>query len=162
MPHQDLPVAIEARHFEDYPPGAIVEYGPIAVDEAAIVAFGRQFDPQPFHVDPQRAADGPFGGVIASGWHTGSLMMRLLVDHFLPRAAGLGSPGLDELRWLAPVRPGDQLSLRITITEARRSRTKPDRGLVHTANEMINQRGEVVMTVKAMTLMRCRHAGAAA
>lgn len=162
MPNQDLPVAIEARHFEDYPPGAAVEYGPIAVDEAAIVAFGRQFDPQPFHVDPQRAADGPFGGVIASGWHTGSLMMRLLVDHFLPRAAGLGSPGVDELRWLAPVRPGDQLSLRVTVTEARRSRSKPDRGLVHTVNQMINQRGEVVMTLKAMTLIRCRDTGAAA
>jgi len=162
MAHQDLPVAIEARHFEDYPPGAVVEYGPIAVDEAAIVAFGRQFDPQPFHVDPQRAAGGPFGGVIASGWHTGSLMMRLLVDHYLPREAGLGSPGIDELRWLAPVRPGDQLSLRVTVTAARRSRTKPDRGLVHTSNEMINQRGEVVMTVKAMTLVRCRNAGSTA
>jgi acyl dehydratase len=159
MAHQDLPVAIEARHLEDYLPGTVVEYGPIAVDEAAIVAFGRQFDPQPFHVDPQRAAGGPFGGVIASGWHTGSLMMRLLVDHYLPREAGLGSPGIDELRWLAPVRPGDQLSLRVTVTAARPSRTKPDRGLVHTSNEMINQRGEVVMTVKAMTLIRCRNAG---
>ncbi len=101
---------------------------------------------------------GPFGGVIASGWHTGSLMMRLLVDHFLPRRAGLGSPGIDELRWLAPVRPGDALSLRITITEARRSQSKPDRGLVHTFNEVLNQRDEVVMTLKAMTLMRCRSA----
>ena len=162
MAHQDLPVSIDARHFEDYPPGAVVEYGPIGVDEAAIMAFGRQFDPQPFHVDPEGAAGGPFGGVIASGWHTGSLMMRLLVDHYLPRKAGLGSPGIDELRWLAPVRPGDQLSLRITVTEARRSSTKPDRGLVRTTNEMINQRGEVVMTLKAMTLIRCRNAGAAA
>jgi acyl dehydratase len=158
MAHQDLPVAIDARHFEDYPHGAEVEYGPVAVDEAAIIAFGRQFDPQPFHVDTQRAADGPFGGVIASGWHTCSLMMRLLVDHYLPRAAGLGSPGIDELRWLAPVRPGDQLWLRVTVTDARRSRTKPDRGLVHTANTMVNQRGEVVMALKAMTLIRCRSA----
>jgi acyl dehydratase len=160
MVNQDLAVDIDARHFEDYPLGAVAEYGPIAVDEAEIIAFGRQFDPQPFHVDPQRAADGPFGGVIASGWHTGSLMMRLLVERFLPRQAGLGSPGIDELRWLAPVRPGDKLSLRITVTEAKRSRSKPDRGLVRTANEVINQRGEVVMTVKAMTLMRCRHADA--
>lgn len=148
---------LDARHFEDYAPGLAVEYGPIGVDEADIVAFGRQFDPQPFHVDPQRAAAGPFGGVIASGWHTASLMMRLLVDHFLPRRAGLASPGVDELRWLAPVRPGDQLSVRITVTEARRSRTKPDRGMVQTLNEVVNQRGEIVMTVKTMTLMRCRN-----
>ena len=158
MAPADLPVDTAERHFEDYPPGAVAECGPIAVDEAAIIDFGRQFDPQPFHVDPQRAAQGPFGGVIASGWHTAGLMMRLLVDHYLPRTAGLGSPGIDELRWLAPVRPGDQLSLRVTVTAARRSRTKPDRGLVHTANEITNQRGEVVMTVKAMTLMRCRTA----
>jgi acyl dehydratase len=158
MPPADLPVDIEARHFEDYPPGAVAEYGPVTVDEAAIIDFGRQFDPQPFHVDRQRAASGPFGGVIASGWHTASLMMRLLVDHYLPRSAGLGSPGIDELRWLAPVRPGDQLSLRISVTEATRSRSKPDRGLVRTFNQVFNQHGELVMTLKAMTLMRCRSA----
>jgi acyl dehydratase len=156
MTPTDLSVDVDARYFEDYPPGAVAEYGPIAVDEEDIIAFGRQFDPQPFHVDRQRAAGGPFGGVVASGWHTASLMMRLLVDHYLPRKAGLGSPGIDELRWLRPVRPGDQLSLRITVTEATRSRTKPDRGLVRTFNEVINQRGEPVMTLKAMTLVRCR------
>ncbi len=135
----------------------VVDYGPIQVDEAQIIAFGREFDPQPFHVDPGLASTGPFGGVVASGWHTASLMMRLLVDHFLPRTAGMGSPGVDELRWLAPVRPGDSLSLRITVTEARRSRSKPDRGLVRTANEVFNQHGEPVMTVKTMVLMRCRN-----
>ena len=137
----------------------VVDYGPIPVDEAQIIAFGQAFDPQPFHVDPMLAATGPFGGVVASGWHTASLMMRLLVDHFLPRTAGLGSPGVDELRWLAPVRPGDALSLRITVIEVRRSRTKPDRGLVRTSNEVFNQRGEPVMTVKTMVLMRCRSTG---
>lgn len=159
MTPRDLPVPIDARHFEDYPTAAVAQYGPIAADEAAIVAFGRQFDPQPFHVDPQRAAQGPFGGVIASGWHTAGLMMRLLVDHYLPRTAALGSPGIDELRWLAPVRPGDQLWLRVTVTEARRSRSKPDRGMVRMFNEVINHRDEVVMTVRTMTLMRCRNAG---
>lgn len=156
MQTSDLPVPVDARHFEDYPPGAVVVYGPIAVEEDAVVAFGRQFDPQPFHVDAQRAAAGPFGGLIASGWHTAGLMMRLMVDHFLPRSAGLGSPGIDELRWLAPVRPGDQLSLRITVAEARRSRSKPDRGLVRSQIEVMNQRDEPVMTLKAMTLIRCR------
>jgi acyl dehydratase len=137
----------------------VVDYGPIPVDEAQIIAFGQEFDPQPFHVDPVQAATGPFGGVVASGWHTASLMMRLLVDHFLPRTSGLGSPGVDELRWLAPVRPGDALSLRITVTEARRSSTKPDRGLVRTSNEVFNQHGVPVMTVKTMVLMRCRSTG---
>lgn len=158
MQTRDLPVPVDARHFEDYPPGAMVVYGPIAVEQDAVVDFGRQFDPQPFHVDAQRAAAGPFGGLIASGWHTAGLMMRLLVDHFLPRSAGLGSPGIDELRWLAPVRPGDQLSVRITVTEARRSRSKPDRGLVRSQIEVLNQRDEPVMTLQAMTLMRCRSA----
>ena len=156
----DIPVAIAERHVEDYQPGAVLVYGPISVDEAAIVDFGRQFDPQPFHIDPASAAAGALGGVIASGWHTASLMMRLLVDHFLPRKAGLASPGVDELRWLAPVRPGDALWLRVTVTEARRSRSKPDRGLMQTFNEMINQRDEPVMTVKTMVLMRCRSAAA--
>jgi acyl dehydratase len=154
--HRSLPGDRNARHFEDYPACMVVECGPISVDEAEIIAFGRQFDPQPFHVDSRDAAGGPFGGVIASGWHTASLMMRLLVDHFLPGTAGLASPGIDELRWLAPVRPRDRLSLRITVTEARLSRSKPDRGLVQTFNEVINQDGAPVMTVKAMTLMRCR------
>jgi len=155
----ELPADADERHFEDYVPGAVHSCGPITADEADIVDFGRRYDPQPFHADPQRAAGGPFGGVIASGWHTASLMMRLLVDHFLPGQAGLASPGVDELRWLAPVRPGDRLSLRVTITEARPSRSKPDRGLVQTFNEVSNQRGEPVMTVKTMVLMRCRSAG---
>jgi acyl dehydratase len=159
LTHCALPSDLGARHFEDYTAGLVVDCGPIAVEEAQIIDFGQQYDPQPFHVDPVQAATGPFGGVVASGWHTASLMMRLLVDHFLPRTAGLGSPGVDELRWLAPVRPGDSLSLRITVIEARRSRTKPDRGLVRTANEVFNQHGEPVMTVKTMVLMRCRNSG---
>jgi len=161
MTHPDQPVCDDDRHFEDYVPGTVVEVGPIAVTEAEVIDFGRRFDPQPFHVDLARAAQSPFGGLIASGWHTGSLMMRLLVDHFLPRTAGLGSPGLDELRWLAPVRPGDALSLRITVLEANRSRSKPDRGMVRSLIEVLNQRRELVMTVRAMTLIRCRTTAAA-
>jgi acyl dehydratase len=154
-PHE-LPSDPGARAFEDYQPGLTVEFGPATVSSEDIVAFGRQFDPQPFHVDAAAAARGPYGGVIASGWHTASLMMRLLVDHFLPRGAGLGSPGVDELRWIAPVRPGDALRLRIVVTEARRSRSKPDRGLVRTDNTLLNQHDEPVLTVKTMVLMRAR------
>jgi acyl dehydratase len=158
----DFPRDPDARHFEDYPPGLTVQTDSIGVDERAIIDFGRQFDPQPFHVEPASDAAQRLGGVIASGWHTASLMMRLLVEHFLPRAAGLASPGIDELRWLVPVRPGDQLHIRVTVTEARPSRSKPDRGAVHSFIETLNQRGETVMTVKTMTLMRCRAAPTAA
>lgn len=161
MTPKDLPVDIDRRYFEDYAPGTVVEYGPIAVDEDEIVAFARRYDPQPIHVDRERAARGPFGGVIASGWHTAALMMRLLVDHFLSRTASLASPGIDELRWLAPVRPGDKLSVRVTVLDARRSTSKPDRGIVRSSIEVRNDRAEVVMTVKAISMFLCRNRGAA-
>ena len=158
MQEQDLPVARDQRHFEDYPVGAVAQYGPIVVDEAEVIEFGRRFDPQEFHTDPVKAAQGPFGGVIASGWHTGSMMMRVLVDRYLSRPAGMGSPGMDELRWTAPVRPRDRLWFRFTVIEARRSASKPDRGMVRLLIEVINDQGVVAMSVKAMTLVRCRAA----
>jgi acyl dehydratase len=151
-------VPVEDRHFEDYVPGASAVFGPIAVTEAEIVEFARQFDPQPIHTDAEGAAAGPFGGLIASGWHTACLVMRMLVQHYLARSASIASPGLDELRWTRPVRPGDELRVRVTVLEANRSRTKPDRGMVRTSIEAINQRGEVVMTMVAMNLFRCRSA----
>jgi acyl dehydratase len=144
------------RYFEDYIVGAAHEFGSIAVEEAEIIAFARRFDPQPFHLDPQAAKESIFGGLIASGWHTASMMMRLVVDHYLTHTTSLGSPGVDELRWIKPVRPGDMLSVRATILEATRSRSKPDRGLVRTLVEVLNQRGEVVMSLKAMNLIYCR------
>jgi acyl dehydratase len=147
--------AREDRWFEDYTPGLRVEFGAVRVEEEEVVAFARRYDPQPFHVDAGAAAAGPYGGLIASGWHTGSLMMRLLVEHYLSPAS-LGSPGLDELRWLRPVRPGDTLSVRVTVLEARRSRSKPDRGLVKSALEVLNQRREVVMSVKATNFILCK------
>jgi acyl dehydratase len=156
MSNLDLPTPLKERHFEDYPVGAIVEYGPIAVSEAEIVEFASRFDPQFIHVDAEAARQGPYGGLIASGWHTGSLMMRLLVDYFLGTPASLGSPGLDEIKWLAPVRPGDQLSVRVTIQEARRSKSRPDRGVLRNLIEVLNQKREVVMSVKAANMMRCR------
>ena len=124
-----------------------------------MLAFAKQFDPQPMHVDPVAAAQGPFGGLIASGWHTSGLMMRLFVDHYLSSVASLASPGVDELKWLQPVRPGDTLRIRVTVTEARRSRSKPDRGIVRTFIEVLNQRGETVSTINAMNLLRCRPGG---
>ena len=97
-------VPVNQRYFEDFVPGAIAEFGPVEVDEAEVVAFAERYDPQPIHIDPDAAEKGPFGGLIASGWHTASLVMRLLVDNYLARDASLASPGIDELRWLWPVR----------------------------------------------------------
>ena len=160
MKEQDLPVARDQRTFEDYPLGAVALYGPIVVDEAEVIEFGKRFDPQDFHTDPVKAATSPFRGVIASGWHTGSMMMRVLVDRYLSRTSGMGSPGMDELRWPAPVRPGDRLWVRVTVVEARRSESKPDRGLLKLLIEVLNDREVVVMSVKAMSLARCRPAAA--
>jgi acyl dehydratase len=154
----DLAVGLDERYFEDYVPGLVTNYGPIEVDAAEIIDFARRYDPQEFHVDPARAADGPFRGLVASGWHTASMMMRVLVDRYLSRVASLGSPGVDELRWLAPVRPGDRLWVHITVLEARRSRSKPDRGMLQYLIEVCSERGDILMTVKAMTLMLCRNA----
>ena len=148
------------RHFEDFVPGQVSEFGPIAIDAADIVAFARRYDPQPVHIDPHAAMVGPFGGLIASGWHTASLVMRILVEHYLARGAALASPGVDELRWLQPVRPGDVLRVRVTVLEARRSRSKPDRGLVRTRIEALNQDDAVVMSMIAMNLFLCRVPGA--
>lgn len=144
------------RFFEDYEPGATYVLGSFSVTEAEIVAFASAYDPQTMHTDPNLAAQGPFGEVIASGWHTVSRSMRLLVDNFLP-FNGLAAPGIDELRWPRPVRPGDTLTLQATIQEARRSRSKPDRGLISTLVELLNQNGEVVMTMKPMNLIRVRN-----
>jgi acyl dehydratase len=152
----DFPAPREDRYLEDYVPGTSYTYGSATLDEASIIAFARAYDPQPFHVDPQAAADGVYGGLIASGWHTTCVMMRLLVDHVLSPVSSLGSPGCDELRWLKPVRPGDALSVRFHIHDSRRSRSRPDRGLVASSIEILNQADEVVMTMKTTLYLRAR------
>jgi acyl dehydratase len=160
MPMSQSHFALPAgdRYFEDYVPGSVFAYGEIRVDEAAIIEFARRFDPQDMHVDPEKAVSGRFGGLIASGWHTAALMMRLLADNFLPREASLASPGIDELRWLQPVRPGDVLRIRVSVLEATRSRSRPDRGMVRTLVEVLNQRGDVAMSLKPMNIIACRSA----
>src|SRR3954451_16068915 len=137
-------------------PGAVYTAGAIAVTESDIIEFARRYDPQPMHTDPDFAARGRFGGLIASGWHTGAMMMRLFADNFLSPASSLASPGLDELRWQLPVRPGDVLSLRIMILEARRSRKNPEQGVIRSHVEVLNQTGAVVMTLKPISLVRRR------
>ena len=147
---------IDRRYFEDYAAGAIFDCGSVAVDEAEMIGFARRYDPQYFHTDPGGARQSAFGGLIASGWQTAALAMRLLVEGYLSSVSSLGSPGIDELRWTRPVRPGDVLHVRVTVLEAKRSRTKPDRGIVHSLIEVTNQSGEMVMNFKAMNLFLCR------
>ena len=149
-------VARDNRYFEDYAVGSIYEFGTIAVTEEEVIDFAGRYDPQPFHIDPEAAKDTPFGGLISSGWLTAGLMMRLLVDNYVSSVASLGSPGVKELKWLKPVRPGDELSIRVTIQEARRSRSKPDRGMVGISVEVLNQEREVVMTMQSVGMILCR------
>src|SRR5919112_1305189 len=135
------------RYFEDFRAGEVIELGSHDVSEEEIVGFARQWDPQPFHVDPEAARESVFGGLIASGWHTGAMWMRLYVGAMLDTAASQGSPGVEELRWLAPVRPGDTLSGRLTVLDVSPSERRPDRGTVRIRGEMVNQDGVTVMTM---------------
>lgn len=144
------------RYFEDYQVGEVIEFGDRLVTREEIVEFAQRYDPQPFHVDEAAAAKSHFGGLIASGWLTASIMMRMLVDHFVSRVASMGSPGIDELRWLRPVRPGDRLRVRVTVLEVRRSQTKPDRGAILSLDEVVNQDDEVVMSVKGWGMYHTR------
>jgi acyl dehydratase len=144
-------------YFEDHIIGTVRETGSVTVTEDEIIEFAKRFDPQSFHIDKDAARRSIYGGLIASGWHTASMCMRLLVDNYIS-SAGMGSPGIDELRWIKPVRPGDTLCVRGTLIEARRSRSKPDRGLLRTQFDVFNQNKETVMTWIGMTLIKCRDA----
>jgi acyl dehydratase len=144
------------RYFEDFQVGQVHELGSYVVPREEILAFARQFDPQPFHLDEEAGRQSIFGSIIASGWHTAAICHRLLVESLLKDSASMGSPGLDELRWLLPVKPGDTLSARIEVLAVTPSRSKPDRGSLKTRMEVRNQRGEVVMTEGATVLFRRR------
>jgi acyl dehydratase len=146
----------ENRYFEDYIPGTVHELGSIVVDESEVLEFGRRYVPLSYHTDKEAAKTSIYGGVIASGWHTAALMMRVYTENYLSRIANLGSPGGDELRWDKPVFPGDELSVRATILETRRSESRPDRGIVRTFIEVLNQKCEVVMSMKMVNFMRTR------
>jgi acyl dehydratase len=156
LSESDFAVGADERYFEDYEVGAVYEYGYRSVSEAEIIEFAERYDPQSIHIDPGFASTGPFGGLIASGWHTVGVAMRMLVDHYLSHVASLASPGIDELRWPLPVRPDDSLRVRTTIVQARRSVSKPDRGLVRTRAELLNQRDQIVLSLVAMNLIGLR------
>lgn len=157
----DFAAPIDDRYFDDYLPGATYEYGFVTTDADDMMDFARRYDPQPFHTDMETAKHTFFGGLIASGWQTSSMMMRLYADHYLTRVASLGSPGLDKLSWPAPVRPGDTLRLRVTVESARPSKSKPDRGIVTTRAQMLNQDDAVVLDTTAVNLIFTRDGGQA-
>jgi len=142
--------------FEDFSVGMTVEIpGPVLTRES-IMEFARRYDPQPFHVDEEAAKQSAYGGLIASGWHTVSLAMRMICDAYLLDAASLGSPGVNQVRWLKPVRPGDAIRLRMTVLEAKPSASKPDRGTVLHRWEILNQKDEVVMNMEGYGMFRRR------
>lgn len=149
---------LEPLTFEDFPPGARFELGSHRVEAEEILSFAAAHDPQPFHISAQTAARTPFGGLIASGWHTASVFMRLYVDTLLARSAGAGSPGVDELRWLHPVRPGDVLTGTLTVLETRPLVSRPDLGLVVPLCEAVNQDGVTVLRMKLLSLFLRRAA----
>ena len=143
-------------YFEDFAAGQEYDLGSRTLDRAAIVDFATEFDPQPFHVDEEAAEQSIYGGLIASGWQTCCVYMRLLCDSFLLQVHSMGSPGVDELRWLGPVRPGDTLSAKLRIDEVRVSKSKPDRGIIMTVGEVRNQDGVLVLTLKSPLMVRRR------
>ena len=157
MSSSSFTVSVEDRYFEDYATGSVHEFCSIAVELDEVITFGQRFVPLPYHTDPELAKKSIYGGLIASGWHTAGLMMRLYSDHYLSKVANLGSPGVDELRWDKPVRPGDELSIRVTILETRLSSSKPDRGIVRSFVEVLNQNREVVMSLKSVNFVRSRN-----
>lgn len=143
-------------HFEDFHVGETIEMGRRTVDRDEVIAFARDFDPQPFHVDEAAAKASMFGGLIASGWHTVAMVMRMMCDSYLLDAASLGSPGVDHVKWLKPVRPGDTIRANRTILEARASRSKPEVGIVKSRWEVYNQDDELVMTMEGYGMFSVR------
>jgi acyl dehydratase len=148
--------SVENRYFEDYVAGSVHEFGPIAVELEEVIDFGKRFVPLSYHTDPELAKKSIYGGLIASGWHTAGLMMRLYTDNYLSKVANLGSPGVDELRWEKPVYPGDVLSIRVTILETRLSQSRPDRGILRSFVEVLNQKREVAMSLNMVNFVRSR------
>jgi acyl dehydratase len=143
------------RYFEDFHIGDTFELGPLTVTQEEIITFARQFDPQYFHTDPQRARESIFGELVASGWHTGSLFMRMFYDDLLSDTASMASPGLDQIRWLKPVRPNDTLRGRFTVIDARLSKSRPGMGILTSRCELFNQRNDLLMTFEGTHFVGC-------
>jgi acyl dehydratase len=160
MSRDPNPAAVAAQSFryywEDFPVGAVREFGAMPVTREATLAFAREFDPQPFHLDDEAAKGSLFGRLAASGWHTCAMAMRMMCDEYLLDSASQGSPGIENLRWLKPVFPGDTLRMRSTVLEARPMNSRPGVGLVRTQWEMFNQHGEAVLSMDGWGIFRMR------
>lgn len=144
-------------YFEDFTVGQVDEFGAYRVTRQEVIDFATKYDPQPFHLDDEAAEQSLFGKLCASGWHTCAMMMRMLVDHLTANdAASLGSPGVDKVRWVKPVYPGDVLRMRLTVTGAQPSTKLPGVGKVSSSYEILNQRDEAVMTMQGVAFFRCR------
>jgi acyl dehydratase len=148
-------------YWEDFKVGETAPMGEKLVDRDEVIAFARAYDPQPFHIDEQAARQSMFGGLIASGWHTCAMVMRMMVDSYLGDSASLGSPGVDNVRWLQPVRPGDTIRATRTVLETRASQSRPEIGLMKSRWEVHNQRGELVMSMEGTGMFQRRNPGAA-
>ena len=144
--------APDDRYFEDYVPGRTYDCGHVAVSATDIVDFGLRYDPQDMHVNPAVAAEGRFGSLIASGWHTAALAVRQVVAHYLSSVSSMASPGVDALRWPSPVRPGDTLAVRVHIIESIPSRSRADRGMVRARLEVTNQHNVLVLTAELLSI----------
>jgi acyl dehydratase len=151
-------IELTELYFDDFTPGEEIRTRGITLTEGEIIDFALKFDPQPFHLDAEAAKQSIFGGLIASGFHTMALTFRLFSQTNAIAASSLGSPGIDEVRWLQPVRPGDTLSAVVRVLDTRASTSKPDRGIVNLQYTTLNQRAEPVMTMVAKQLLRRRPA----
>jgi acyl dehydratase len=148
--------------WEDFTAGNVAEYGPREVTRDEMIAFATEFDPQPIHLDEEAARASMLGGLSASGWHTCSLAMRMIADGILHNAMSMGAPGVDEVRWIVPLRPDDSITLRATVLDTRPSRSRPDMGFVKFRFELVNQNGTAIMTMTSSIMLGRRTAGAAA
>ena len=146
-------------YFEDFAAGRTFEHGPRLVTREEIVAFAVQYDPQPMHLDEEAGGKSLLGGLGASGWHSCGIMMRMICDSFMLDSASMGAGAVEEVRWLRPIRPGDRLKLRSTVLDSRRSRSRPDMGIVRILFEMFNEHGERVMTMITPSMQATRDAG---
>lgn len=140
----------DRRYWEDFEVGDVIEFGSRTLSKEEIIAFAKEYDPQPFHIDEEAAKDTIFQGLAASGWQTGAIYMRMLVDDLLSKTVSMGSPGVEEMRWLKPVRPGDTLRARFTVLEANASKSRPNMGVLRSKAEVLNQSDEVVMSLVAI------------